>query len=59
MSEKVNREQALKLGADDYIIKPFELDSFKDGELLDQVGNLTTSGIVVMVIKASGSWCGL
>lgn len=26
MSEKVNREQALKLGADDYIIKPFELE---------------------------------
>lgn len=27
MSEKVNREQALKLGADDYIIKPFELEA--------------------------------
>jgi DNA-binding response OmpR family regulator len=27
MSEKVNREQALMLGADDYIIKPFELES--------------------------------
>lgn len=27
MSEKVNREQALQLGADDYIIKPFELES--------------------------------
>lgn len=27
MSESVNREDALKLGADDYIIKPFELDS--------------------------------
>lgn len=26
MSEKVNRDRALKLGADDYIIKPFELD---------------------------------
>jgi CheY-like chemotaxis protein len=26
MSEKVNRSEALNLGADDYIIKPFELE---------------------------------
>ena len=26
MSEKVNRSEALSLGADDYIIKPFELE---------------------------------
>jgi CheY-like chemotaxis protein len=26
MSESVDREEALKLGADDYIVKPFELD---------------------------------
>jgi CheY-like chemotaxis protein len=26
MSEKINREEALNLGADDYIIKPFELE---------------------------------
>jgi CheY-like chemotaxis protein len=27
LAEKVNKEDALKLGADDYIIKPFELES--------------------------------
>ncbi len=27
MSEKIDREEALKLGADDYIIKPFELEA--------------------------------
>lgn len=27
MSEKVQRNEALKLGADDYIVKPFELES--------------------------------
>lgn len=27
MSEKVDRSEALKLGADDYIIKPFELET--------------------------------
>jgi DNA-binding response OmpR family regulator len=27
MSEKVDRAQALELGADDYIVKPFELDA--------------------------------
>ena len=26
MSEKVDRSEALSLGADDYIIKPFELE---------------------------------
>jgi DNA-binding response OmpR family regulator len=26
MSEKIDREESLKLGADDYIIKPFELE---------------------------------
>lgn len=26
LSEKANKEQALRLGADDYIVKPFELD---------------------------------
>lgn len=44
MSEKVNREQGLKLGADDYIIKPFELEALlkmadywiKSGSLRDQ-----------------------
>lgn len=27
LSEKIDRNQALLLGADDYIVKPFELDS--------------------------------
>ena len=27
MSEKIDRSQALELGADDYIVKPFELES--------------------------------
>jgi len=27
MSEKIEKSEALKLGADDYIIKPFELES--------------------------------
>ena len=27
MSEKIERAQALKLGADDYIVKPFEMDA--------------------------------
>lgn len=27
MSEKIDKSQALKLGADDYIVKPFELES--------------------------------
>ena len=27
MSEKIDKSKALKLGADDYIIKPFELES--------------------------------
>ena len=39
MSENVNREQALKLGADDYIIKPFELES-----LLKMVNSWIESG---------------
>jgi DNA-binding response OmpR family regulator len=39
MSEKVDREEALKLGADDYIIKPFELDS-----LLTMVNSWLRSG---------------
>ncbi len=30
MSEKVDRSEALKLGADDYIIKPFELEALLD-----------------------------
>lgn len=39
MSEKVNRQQALEFGADDYIIKPFELDS-----LLTMVNSWLKSG---------------
>jgi DNA-binding response OmpR family regulator len=27
MSEKIDKVEALKLGADDYIVKPYELDS--------------------------------
>ena len=39
MSEKVNRAEALKLGADDYIIKPFELE-----DLLKMVKTWIKSG---------------
>lgn len=35
MSEKVDREAALALGADEYIVKPFELDALL--EIINQV----------------------
>ena len=39
MSEKINRAEALLLGADDYIIKPFALGRLvENGEDLDTIG---------------------
>lgn len=54
LSEKVNKEQALRLGADDYIIKPFELDSLlklvnawiKSGSLRHQVSLKTQTKLI-------------
>jgi DNA-binding response OmpR family regulator len=39
MSEQVDRTEALGLGADDYIVKPFELDA-----LLKMIQNWLSSG---------------
>jgi len=39
LSEAINRSEALELGADDYIVKPFELET-----VLEIVKNCITSG---------------
>lgn len=39
MSEKIDRAESLKLGADDYIVKPFEME-----ELLKMVKTLLKTG---------------
>lgn len=41
MSEKIDRVESMKLGADDYIVKPFELDS-----LLKMVKKCIQSGSI-------------
>lgn len=47
MSEKVDREEALKLGADDYIIKPFELESLlKMAETWIKSGSIRNSNSI-------------